>query len=87
MVLEVLEVVLEVLARVLKVLEVFLEVFAQGFLDFCRFCWICVVFCNFLVAFLYASGGPGGGPGGPGGGPEGPGGVPGGVLMFFLNST
>ena len=25
--------------------------------------------CNFLVAFLWASGGPGGGPGGPGGGP------------------
>ena len=49
-----------------------------GFLDFCRFWWIFVDLCNFLVAFLQASGGPGGGPGGPGGGPEGPGGVPGG---------
>ena len=45
--------------------------------------WIFVVFCNFLVAFLQASGGPGGGPGGPGGGPEGPGGVPGGVLYIL----
>ena len=38
-----------------------------GIWDFCIFffwgVWICVVFCNFLVAFLYASGGPGGGPG------------------------
>ena len=31
------------------------------------------IFCNFLVAFWLASGGPGGGPGGPGG-------VPGGAL-------
>ena len=35
--------------------------------------WIFVALCNFLVAFLEASGRPGGGPGGPGGGPGGPG--------------
>ena len=34
--------------------------------------WIFVVFCNFLVAFLWASGGTGGGPGGPGDAPGGP---------------